>query len=430
LPFFPTVKELPPDNTIDQIRKDALLMIKTIISENMPEKSVLNALVRHEFHDNVYVVSIGKAAWTMAKAASDFLGKKNVKGIVITKYQHSQGTILNMDIFEAGHPTPDANSLSATQHAVELARGLTGNDELLFLVSGGGSSLFELPKDGITLEDLASITNRLLASGADIVEVNIIRKRLSKVKAGRFAEICKPARIFSVALSDVLGDRLDSIASGPAAPDTSTKDDALAIVEKYGIELTEFQKSCLAEETPKKVDNALTVITGSACLLCEAAANSARSLGYTPYVLTSVLNCEAAEAGRFLACIAADTGNPETMFKRPCAIIVGGETTVRVRGNGKGGRNQELALAAAKGIASLENTLVFSLGSDGTDGPTEAAGGMVDCLTLGRLRGLGLNIDKIIENNDSYHGLKAVNGLIITGPTGTNVNDVSVVLCR
>jgi len=430
LPFFPTIKELPPDNMIDKIRNDARAMIKTIISENMPEKSVPNALAGHKFHDNVYVVAIGKAAWTMAKVASDFLGKKIVKGIVITKYGHSQGPIPSMDIFEAGHPTPDENSLSATRHAVELAENLTEKDELLFLVSGGGSSLFELPMPGVTLEDLASITNRLLASGADIVETNTIRKRLSKVKAGRFAEICKPARIFSVALSDVIGDRPDSIASGPAAPDNTTKDDALAIVEKYGVELTEFQKSCLAEETPKKVDNAVTIITGSVRSLCKAAADSARSLGYTPYVLTSVLSCEASEAGRFLACIAADAGNPENSFKRPCAIISGGETTVRVRGGGKGGRNQELALAAAKGIASLENTLVFSLGSDGTDGPTEAAGGMVDCRTLDRLRGLGLNIDKIIDNNDSYHGLKAVDGLIITGPTGTNVNDVSVVLCR
>jgi len=414
---------------VKKMREDARLMIKDIIDGNLPQESVERALREHEFGDGVYVIAIGKAAWTMAKAATDYLGGKIEKGVVITKYAHSQGCIPKMEIFEAGHPTPDENTVKATQSALALAESLKEDDKLLFLVSGGGSALFEAPLEGLRLEDLAALTNQLLACGADIIEVNTIRKRLSRVKAGRFAEICRPAKVFSIVLSDVLGDRLDSIASGPAVPDETTAADAQAIVDKYGIRLTELQKGYLAQETPKKVDNVETVITGSVRSLCEAAAKAAKSLGYTPYILTTVLNCEASEAGKFLSCIAADTQNSTNSFEKPCAIIAGGETVVRVKGSGKGGRNQELALSAAKGIDALENTLIFSLGSDGTDGPTDAAGGIVDYTTAARLREQGLDIDKILGNNDAYHGLKTVDGLIVTGPTGTNVNDVSVVLC-
>jgi len=365
----------------------------------------------------------------MARAAADFLGERLASGVVITKHAHSQGDIPGLEIFEAGHPTPDENTLKATQRALALAESLGEGDELLFLVSGGGSALFEAPLEGIALEDLAALTDRLLASGADIMEINTIRKRFSRVKAGRFAEICSPAKVFSIVLSDVPGDRLDAIASGPAAPDTTTSAQALAIAEKYGLQLSARQKSCLALETPKKIGNVETAITGSVRSLCESAAKAAEALGYTPYVLTTVLNCEAAEAGKFLASIAADTQNLTNSFAKPCAIIAGGETVVHVKGSGKGGRNQELVLAAAKGIAALENTLVFSLGSDGTDGPTDAAGGIVDCATAARLRDQGFDIDKVLSNNDAYHTLQAVDGLIVTGPTGTNVNDVSVALC-
>lgn len=413
-----------------KMREDAQMMIGTIIRENLPQESVQKALRGHAFGGTVYVIAIGKAAWIMTRAAADILGDKIAKGIVITKYAHSQGSIPKMEIFEAGHPIPDENTVKATQSAIALAEGLKEGDELLFLVSGGGSALFEAPLEGITLEEFAALTNQLLACGADIVEINTIRKRLSRVKAGRFAEICKPAKIFSIVLSDVLGDRLDSIASGPAAPDKTTAADAKAIAEKYGLRLTELQRRYLEQETPKRIDNAKTVITGSVRSLCNAAAKAAKELGYASHVLTTVLNCEASEAGKFLASIAADTQNSTSAFKKPCAIIVGGETVVQLKGNGKGGRNQELALSAAKGIAALENTLIFSLGSDGTDGPTDAAGGIVDGCTVARLREQGMNIDKILASNDAYHGLKAVDGLIITGPTGTNVNDVSVVLCK
>jgi len=405
-------------------------MIAKIIADNMPEESVRIALKAHDFgNNNIYIIAIGKAAWTMAKATCDYLGNKVEKGIIITKYGHSMGEIPRLAIYEAGHPTPDANTVEATKAVLALVQNLGVGDTVVFLVSGGGSALFEAPHDGISLDDMVTLTNALLESGADITEINTVRKRLSKVKAGRFAQLCKPANIFSIVLSDVLGDRLDIIASGPAAPDTSTKEEAFAIVEKYGLKLTPLQLEHLSNETPKAIDNVKTVVTGSVCSLCESAASCAKSMGFTPYILTASLNCEASQAGKFLAAVARDTQRGLTHFQKPCAIIVGGETIVRVIGDGKGGRNQELALSAAAGIAGLDGTLIFSLGSDGTDGPTDAAGGIVDDNTQSKLVSKGLNIYKILTNNDCYNGLKAADGLIITGPTGTNVNDVSVVLC-
>lgn len=415
---------------MQNIHKDAQFMIKGIIRDNMPGTAVENALRAHNFRGNIHMVAIGKAAWTMAKASCGFLGDRMNRGIVITKYEHSMGNLEKCDIYEAGHPVTDENTIIATRECVKLAEGLTENDELLFLVSGGGSALFEQPLEGITLDDVQSITGRLLASGADIVEMNMIRKRLSAVKAGRFARLAAPAKVFAIILSDVLGDRPDSIASGPAVPDNSTAEDAAKVVEKYGLKLTSLQRKYLEEETPKSLDNVEIVITGSVRTLCESAAKAAAKLGYTPFVLTTTMNCEAAEAGRLLAAIAADTRAGRNSFKAPCAIIAGGETVVTLKGKGRGGRNQEMALAAAKGIHGLKDTLLFALGSDGTDGPTNAAGGITDGNTLTKLRAANIDIDKALANNDSHNALKAADGLIITGPTGTNVNDVAVILCR
>jgi len=413
------------------LKEMAQIMIKNILAENMPEEAVRNALKAHDFGaKKIYLVAIGKAAWTMAKAASDYLGEKIEKGIVITKYNHAQGVIPRVDIFEAGHPTPDENTLMVTEQALDLISNLTVDDEVLFLVSGGGSALFERPLDGITLDDLIRLNDEMLASGADIVEINMIRKRLSKVKAGRFAIACKPANVFAIVLSDVLGDRLDSIASGPAAIDNATTADAVAVTKKYQLNLTDLQKSYLSQETPKQLDNVKTVVTGSVTSLCESAAKSAVAFGFKPYLLTTMLNGEACEAGRFLAAIAVDTIAGKNSFEKPCAIIVGGETIVNLKGSGKGGRNQELALAAATGISRLEDVLIFSLGSDGTDGPTDAAGGVVDGSTVEKLKEMNLDVGEILANNDAYHGLKATEGLIMTGPTGTNVNDVAIILCK
>ena len=412
------------------LRRDADVMIQRILSENMPQKSVQQALEGHRFSGNIYLIAIGKAAWTMAKAAADFLGDRLCQGLVITKYDHSQGAIPRTEIIEAGHPISDENTLIGAEKAIALAERLGEGDELLFLVSGGGSALFEALQEGITLSDIVSLNSQLLASGADIVEINAVRKRFSRVKAGRFAEIAAPAQVFSIVLSDVLGDRLDSIASGPVAPDRTTVEDVQRIVAAYDIKLTDLQKQYLLKETPKETPNVRTVITGNVRSLCQSAARAAADLGYTPLILTTTLHSEAREAGRFFASIAAEIQNGTGPVAKPCAIIAGGETVVTLRGNGLGGRNQELALSAAKGISGLPDALFFSLGSDGTDGPTDAAGGIVDGLTLQKLREQGIDFDQILANNDAYHALQAADGLIVTGPTGTNVNDVCVLLCR
>ena len=369
------------------------------------------------------LVAVGKAAWQMAKTAVDMLGIVDA-GIVITKYNHVQGEIPGVRCFEAGHPVPDDNSFSATLQVLELVRGLNPEDTVVFLLSGGGSALFELPL--IPKEELQDITGQLLSAGAGIVEINTIRKRLSAVKGGRFALECAPARVFNIILSDVLGDITDMIASGPACPDSSTSEQALAIAEKYKLRLSDQAKGLLSAETPKELDNVEIHLTGSVRELCAAAAKQAEKLGYTPVLLTDQLCCEAQEAGSFLGSILKTHAKEE----RSMAFIAGGETIVHLRGRGLGGRNQELALAAAPQIDGISGTAVFSVGSDGTDGPTDAAGGYCDGDTVRELAEHGVDISDVLQENDAYHALQLVGGLIITGPTGTNVNDVAVALLR
>lgn len=414
-----------------QIENEALQIIEESIKSVLPYTAVEKALANKSFTGNIIVISIGKAAWTMAKAAKNILGSSIKKGVIVTKYHHSMGNIEGFETIEAGHPIPDENSILGTVRAIEAVRGLAKEDHVVFLISGGGSALFEKPAQGLDLEDIKKVTADLLKSGADIVEMNTIRKHLSDVKGGKFASLCAPAKVYSIVLSDIIGDRLDSIASGPAYPDYSTVADVQRIRKKYDLQFKEAVLKVLNTETPKELSNVETVITGSITELCKAAAESAQKLGYTPYILSSSLECEAKEAGKFLSAMAREVRN-KTLYgiKAPCALIIGGETTVKIQGTGLGGRNQELALMAAKGIAGIKDTLIFSLGSDGTDGPTDAAGGMVDGTTLEKLNQLGMDLDEIINNNDSYSGLKAVDGLIMTGATGTNVNDVMVVLCK
>lgn len=404
------------------LREHANIIIKAALEAAMPDTAVRKALSEASFPEGrLVLVAAGKAGWQMAKAAYDQLGGRIDSGVVVTKYEHSKGPISNFDIYEAGHPVPDANSFRATQAAIDAVTGLTEKDTVLFLLSGGGSALFEKPV--IPESDLEQLTRNLLACGADIVEINTLRKRFSAVKGGRFAQICHPARVFTIVLSDVLGDRLDMIASGPAYPDASTMEEALAIVEKYNLPMTEQMKQLLLVETPKQLDNVTTHITGSVRQLCIAAEKTCRELGYEPVTLTDCLCCTARDAGVFLANIArfhAASG-------KPMAFLAGGETVVHLTGKGLGGRNQELALAAADGIAGM-NAAVFSLGSDGTDGPTDAAGGYVDGTTAKVLRDQGIRISDVLQNNDAFHALQKCDGLIMTGPTGTNVNDISVLL--
>jgi len=404
------------------LRSHADNIVSAAIRAVQPDAAVRRALENKTFPGRVILVAAGKAAWQMAKAACRCLAVDD--GVIITKYGHAMGQIPNCRCFEAGHPVPDDNSFRATRKALALTEDLTESDTVLFLLSGGGSALFESPLiPGETLQD---ITAQLLSCGADIVEINTIRKRLSAVKGGRFARHCAPAQVFSIVLSDILGDPLDMIASGPAVPDASTCEQALAVAEKYNLKLTDKARMLLSEETPKELTNVTTKITGSVRELCGAAAQACRELGYEPLILTDRLCCQAKEAGSFLASIlrthAGSTGK--------LAFIAGGETVVHLTGTGKGGRNQELALAAAESISGLPGAALFSIGSDGTDGPTDAAGGYVDHETAAALKEQNISIYEVLKNNDAYHALKAVNGLIITGPTGTNVNDVAVALLK
>lgn len=405
-----------------ELREAAQSIISAAIRFTLPDEAVVRALRAHDFGHSVYLVAIGKAAWQMARAACDYLGEKVVQGIVITKYGHVKGELPRMEMWEAGHPVPDENSCRATARAMQMVGGLTAGDTVLFLVSGGGSSLFESPL--VPLCELKNITDQLLSCGADIREINTIRKRLSAVKGGRFAEICMPARVYSVVLSDIIGDPLDMIASGPAYPDASTAKEAQEIAEKYRLSLSGRARALLECELPRHIGNVESIITGSVRQLCHAASAESSRLGYEPHVLTASLNCTARDAGKVLASIAQYHAQTPV----PLAFIMGGETVVRITGNGKGGRNQELALAAAPDIAGLPNVAIFSVGSDGTDGPTDAAGGYVDSQTAGKLEREGIKIEKVLMDNDAYHALERVNGLIMTGPTGTNVNDLSVLL--
>lgn len=404
------------------LRTQADAIVSASIAAVLPDRAVRRALA--EFvpgPGKTMLVAAGKAAWQMAHAAVEALGHVD-GGVVVTKYDHVKGEIPGVTCYEAGHPVPDENSFSATARALELVQGLTADDTVLFLLSGGGSALFEKPL--IPGDELQDITRQLLASGADIVEMNTIRKRLSAVKGGRFGQACAPAKVYSIVLSDILGDPLDMIASGPAYPDSSTCEQARAIAARYSLSLSPAAQALLAQETPKTLDNVTTRITGSVRELCAAAAEQCRKLGYEPLLLSDCLDCEAREAGRFLA----DVLRTHAGSSRKLAFLAGGETVVHLTGKGLGGRNQELALAAAPGLQGLPHAAVFSVGSDGTDGPTDAAGGYVDGTTMQDLQAKGLDVFAVLQDNDAYHALQAVDGLIVTGPTGTNVNDVAVAL--
>ena len=405
----------------ETLRAHADTIIREAIRAVLPDEAVRRALEGFApGGGRVLLVAAGKAAWQMAHAAVAALGSVD-GGVVVTKYGHVKGEIPGVACYEAGHPVPDENSCAATAAALDLVQGLTAGDTVLFLLSGGGSALFEKPL--IPGAELQDITGQLLACGADIVEMNTIRKRLSAVKGGRFALACAPARVYSIVLSDILGDPLDMIASGPAVPDRSTCAEALAVAEKYSLRLSDAARTLLGQETPKELSNVETQITGSVRQLCAAAAAACEKLGYRSILLTDCLDCEARQAGRFLADIArTHAGSGEKL-----AYLAGGETVVRLTGRGLGGRNQELALAAAPGLAGLA-AAVFSVGSDGTDGPTDAAGGYADGDTLAALAARGLEVHAVLADNDAYHALKAVDGLLMTGPTGTNVNDVAVAL--
>ena len=407
------------------LRQDADRIYSAAIEQALPDVAVWESLAGRDFGSGrVILISVGKAGWQMASAARNVLGTRITAGAVITKYEHSQGPLEPLEVLEAGHPIVDEASFRAAGRALELVSGLTAEDTVLFLLSGGGSALFE--QSPLSLTELQDISQQLLACGANIQEINCIRKRLSLVKGGRFGAACAPAHVLSVILSDVVGDRLDMIASGPACVDTSTTAEALDLVERYHLRLSEQAMALLRQPLPTSLPHVENHMCGSVSQLCATAAQVCRQLGYRPELVTDRQDCEAKDAGTMLAGLLRQHAGS----REPLAFIAGGETVVKLTGHGKGGRNQELALSAAAGISGMENAAVFSVGSDGTDGPTDAAGGYVDGGTAARLEALGLSIPAVLAENDAYHALLAVSGLIITGPTGTNVNDLSVALLR
>ncbi len=406
------------------MREDAFQIINKTIADCLPDRAVRDSLQKLAFTGRVYVAAIGKAAWIMAETAADFLGSRLERGVIVTKYQHSQGELERFEILEAGHPTPDENSVRGAEKVLKLVREASEGDTVLLLLSGGGSSLVELPMRGLTLADIQEVTRKLLFCGAGITEINVLRKKLSAIKGGKLAGCLKGTKAYSIILSDIIGDHDDMIASGLTYPDDSTVQEVRAILEKYQLSLDERVEKILLGSSSCQELCIENHVVGSVKDLCRSAAEHARELGYAPHILTTSLQCEAREAGRWLASYA------DCDYRKPFAVIAGGETVVKVTGKGLGGRNQELALSGAGRLSGRRDVVLFSLGSDGTDGPTDAAGGIVDGDTASSLERLGLKVDQVLEDNDSYHALERVNGLIMTGATGTNVNDVAVLLCR
>lgn len=407
------------------MRNDAKYIYENAIRDNLPDSAVKNALNdMPTYIGRLILVSIGKAGYQMAKTASECLGDKIDCGIVITKYGHNGEALPNIELCEASHPVLDESTLQATKKALRLTENLSADDLVLFLVSGGGSALFE--DISCPLEKMQELTGALLRCGASIEEINTVRKHISNVKGGKFAQHCYPAKVYGIVLSDVIGNRLDMIASGPACADMTTVEESLAILCKYGINVDENMLELIKRETPKSVENAVHNISGSVSELAKSAEKYAKELGYKTEILKDDEQGEARSVGAFLGALAKKYANTDT----PRAFIIGGETVVNVKGKGKGGRNQEIALSAAIEIRDMDNACVFSVGSDGTDGPTDCAGGIVDGYTYELIAKHGISPVSLLDDNNAYNALMLANGLVFTGPTGTNVNDVAVLLIK
>jgi hydroxypyruvate reductase len=383
------------------------------------------------------IVGAGKASAPMAAAVEEALdGRVPVLGSVTVRYGHAAPTRA-VRIREASHPVPDEAGVAATRAIVELLEETTSDDLVICVISGGGSALLTLPADGISLADLQQTTDALLRSGASINEINVVRKHLDAVKGGGLARIAAPAHVITLVLSDVVGNPLDAIASGPTVADTSTWAEAGAVFDRYELwgqvppAVAERVRAGLAgdlPETPKPGDplfsSTRTVVVGSNLVACQAAAQAASDRGLQSMVLTTYIEGEAREVGRVLAGLLREVDSSGHPLKRPCLLVAGGETTVTVRGEGQGGRNQELALAAAFALRGVDNVLLASIGTDGNDGPTDAAGAIADGTTLDRAAALGLDARQCLANNDSYSFFDRLGNLVRTGPTNTNVNDL------
>jgi|ERR1700733_5105284 len=421
------------------LRRQALRIFQAGLKAADPYQAVLRHLrIDPEPYRNIFVIGAGKASAQMARAVERLIGTRISGGEINTKDGHA-AALRRIQINECGHPVPDQRGVAGTRRIARIASEAGPDDLIICLISGGASALLPLPAPPVTLAEKQKTTRLLLHCGASIHEINCVRKHISQIKGGQLARLAYPATLLTLVLSDVIGDDLDVIGSGPTVPDRSTFADARAIFEKYRIwnklpAAVRHRFDSSASETPKPGDkifeNTRHVIVGSNALAVDAAALEARRLGFHTLVLSTFLEGEAREAARVHAAIAKEiqaTGRP---VKVPACVISGGETTVTVHGKGLGGRNQEFALAAAIDIAGLRDVVILSGGTDGTDGPTDAAGAIADGTTLARAKALGLDGPAFLRNNDSYHFFEAIGDLIKTGPTGTNVADVQVILVR
>lgn len=430
-------------------RKPALAILKAALKAAGPVEAVLrHASVRNGIlrvgnqryklaaFENIYVVGAGKASASMAVAIERLLGKQITEGFINVKYGHL-AKLRRIQLNECGHPVPDENGVRGAQEIGRIVAKATRNDLVLFLVSGGASALLPFPAQPITLAEKQAVTGLLLRSGANINEMNAVRKHISSLKGGQLAALANPATVVSLILSDVIGDKLDVIGSGPTAPDPSTFADAQAILKKYGLTGQIPDSICqrieegirgIIPETPKQVMRTQNIVVGSNQLALDAAAAEAKRLGYRPMILSSFIEGETREIARMHAAIAREIVTFGRPSKAPTCLISGGETTVAIKGEGKGGRNQEFALAAAIDIQDLPGVCILSAGTDGTDGPTDAAGALCDNTTIARAIKQGLDANDFLNRNDSYHFFEPLGDLIKTGPTGTNVMDVRLIV--
>jgi glycerate 2-kinase len=391
-------------------------------------------------YERIFLVGGGKATAPMAKAVEELLGKRISRGMINVKYGFSTELTFTR-IMEANHPLPDANGVEGTRKMLDLLNSAGEKDLVFSLISGGGSALLVHPAGDITMEEIQDLTQMLLECGATIDEINSLRKHISSIKGGRMAQAAYPATTVNLMLSDVVGDNMDVIASGPFVPDRSTFQDAWKVIEKYNLKniphaIQTYLQSGIeghVQETPKAGENIFlrvhNFVIGSNILALRAAEEKAKDLGYNPLILSSMIEGETKEVAGVHVAIAREIVKTATPISPPACIISGGETTVTIKGNGLGGRNQEFCLAAAMEMDGLPASIaVLSGGTDGDDGPTKAAGAIVDPHTVERGRALGLEASEFLSNNDSYHFLEKTEDLLVTGPTGTNVMDVRLVL--
>ncbi|GAB4439551.1 MAG: glycerate kinase [Anaerolineae bacterium] len=436
--------------TSPRLRADARQIIAAALQAVDPARAVSNYFAANPAltaqiratPGRILVVGGGKASAPMARAAAQLFGDSIAGGCVVVKYGHTEAQPHpNLHLVEAGHPVPDDAGLAGARQIRQLLADTTPADTVICLISGGGSALLTLPAEGLTLADLQATTTALLAAGSTINEINTIRKHLSAVKGGQLARLAAPARLVTLILSDVVGDPLEIIASGPTVPDPSTFADAWGFIEHYNLacqlpqpvtqRLQAGARGDIAD-TPKPGDpifeRAHNAIIGSNRIAAQAAVQAAETLGYRAQLLSTFIEGEAREVGRVMAGLAKGISRGESPLALPACLVLGGETTVTIRGQGKGGRNQEMALAAAIALEGWPDALVVCLGTDGNDGPTDAAGALADGHTTGRAAALGLDARQFLANNDAYSFFGPLDDLIITGPTNTNVNDLTLVL--